>query len=174
MKAFRLLATVVVLSWPLYCKAEQVTLSALKMRVAYRPEDRWFVEFDRSNGNGQADHDTAMEVLLIKSGKSKSVFIGGSVVPKGDSQFNKDILAQMEKQATPKDYRILTKEFTKFAGLRAYKVLSESPALQRQVLLYFFYSGDMEYAILAGSDNEQPIQSDKEIKRILDSIVLTK
>jgi hypothetical protein len=174
MKAFILFAIVAALVCPIHSDAEGLALTALKMRLEYRPENRWGPVFAASGSASAADRNNATQVLLAKDGKSKSVMIVGSVIPKDSSHFDKALLTRLEGQATTKDYRLLSKEFTTFAGMRAYRLASVSLVLKRQLLLYCFYSGDMEYAIIAGTSGSAPIQSDTEIKGILDSIELTK
>ncbi len=151
--------------------AEQLLLTALGLRVEYRPENHWGPVFDRGKGGSPADQNTAMEVSLLKDGKSKSVLFSGSIVSKGSVRFDESILARVEELAQRKDYHITTKGVTKFSGFRAYKVASESPTLRRQVVLYCFYSTDKLYVIVAGSDII-PIDKDTEVQFILDSVRL--
>jgi hypothetical protein len=131
-------------------------------------EKRWLSTLDAKYIRGDTNRiTTAREVELMKEGKGKTIAIAVREPPPKENRFHTNEL-RFFASGSP----ILSREFTTFLGVKAFRVTGENTNkdVQGKYLAYCFYANELEYLVFAATFSDKAPEQDSEISAILKNV----
>ena len=152
---------------PLLGHGAEVNRSLFDLQLVH-PKELWFASASTNQQRGDG------ELMLVKDGKGKIVFISTEVRAAESPTFNVEDVKRLQNLADSPKYKTSSQQFNNFLGERAYRIASQSTELRGSSVSYFFYRGVTQFRVMAVCFGGSEPEADQEIASIVKSMKFAK